>query len=383
MKSNNASATLLGLVDCLYDAIANPARLDDFLGQTADAVSAKSGLLRVKDAAMTRVLYGRTHNLDEGLQRAYADHFIRVDPYVEVLKVLPKGVVYPGEHAVPAHELAKTEFFNDYMRPMNNAFVAGGVALGGDRLALQFALQRDARGGAFDKGDIAFLQALMPHLQRLLDIQAIHDLQAKRAMAADHVVESFEAAMILLDQDRVMVHANAVAETLLRRGAGLTVVGRRVTAVDDQDAQGLRALVANACNPAVRTAEAVGSMLIRASEDGERNLLVVIHPLRGENTGSLFAANPEAAAVLYCVSPAQGHGIKRQMLRTLFGLTPAEARLALELTRSADLQQAAEQLNLSANTVKSQLRAVFRKTNTRRQQELVRLLSDRRWALVG
>jgi DNA-binding CsgD family transcriptional regulator len=61
-------------------------------------------------------------------------------------------------------------------------------------------------------------------------------------------------------------------------------------------------------------------------------------------------------------------------LRDLFGLSPSEARLAVRLARGDALAGAAEDLGLTYATVRAQLVAIFRKTHTNRQGELVHLL---------
>lgn len=65
-----------------------------------------------------------------------------------------------------------------------------------------------------------------------------------------------------------------------------------------------------------------------------------------------------------------------QMLREGFGLTAAEARLALILAEGPTLAEAAERLGVSVNTVRNQLRAVFDKLGLNRQSELVRALTQ-------
>jgi DNA-binding CsgD family transcriptional regulator len=63
-------------------------------------------------------------------------------------------------------------------------------------------------------------------------------------------------------------------------------------------------------------------------------------------------------------------------LRELHGLTPAEARVAIELLQGHRIAQAARRLGTSPNTVKTQLQRVFEKLQVSRQTELVRLLMD-------
>ena len=60
-----------------------------------------------------------------------------------------------------------------------------------------------------------------------------------------------------------------------------------------------------------------------------------------------------------------------KLLRSHFGLTQAEARLALHLVAGETLRCAAVKLSISYETARSQLKSIFKKTRTHRQAELV------------
>lgn len=62
-------------------------------------------------------------------------------------------------------------------------------------------------------------------------------------------------------------------------------------------------------------------------------------------------------------------------LEQVFCLTPAEARVTLLLVGGKTLDEIAQKLHVSVATVRSQLKAVFDKTRTHRQAELVMLVS--------
>lgn len=63
------------------------------------------------------------------------------------------------------------------------------------------------------------------------------------------------------------------------------------------------------------------------------------------------------------------------VLQKLFDLTPAEARLAIEIVSGRTLSEVSTKMGLSNATLRTQLSAVFTKTQTRRQAELVALLT--------
>jgi DNA-binding CsgD family transcriptional regulator len=63
------------------------------------------------------------------------------------------------------------------------------------------------------------------------------------------------------------------------------------------------------------------------------------------------------------------------LLAAVFGLTPAEARLAAIMAEGRDPERAAEELGIARVTARNQLKAIFAKTDTHRQSELVAMLS--------
>ena len=62
------------------------------------------------------------------------------------------------------------------------------------------------------------------------------------------------------------------------------------------------------------------------------------------------------------------------LLRRAYGLTAAEARLALALDRGGTLVEIAARLGVSYETVRAQLKAAFTKTGTRKQRDLLALV---------
>jgi DNA-binding CsgD family transcriptional regulator len=58
-------------------------------------------------------------------------------------------------------------------------------------------------------------------------------------------------------------------------------------------------------------------------------------------------------------------------LRNRFDLTPAEARLVVQVVTGISLKSSAKALGVSYETVRRQVKSVFHKTGTHRQSELV------------
>jgi DNA-binding CsgD family transcriptional regulator len=67
-------------------------------------------------------------------------------------------------------------------------------------------------------------------------------------------------------------------------------------------------------------------------------------------------------------------GTVARQLESMFGMTPAEARLTEALVQGQSLQQYAEARRVTMSTVRTQLKAATAKTGTRRQADLVRIV---------
>ena len=103
--------------------------------------------------------------------------------------------------------------------------------------------------------------------------------------------------------------------------------------------------------------------LARASRSTPATALCATSP-RHSHSGA--ASAPDLAALPGAVR-----------LRAEFGLTKAEARVALRVVEGSSLASAAQAFNVKLTTIRSQLQQVFAKTGTSRQAELVALLLSR------
>ena len=105
------------------------------------------------------------------------------------------------------------------------------------------------------------------------------------------------------------------------------------------------------------------SWLVTSSKKGITTLVKQMANERSDGTSTLILldldAHPEPSS---------------RTLQCLFGLTAAETQLALELARGRNLLDIARSRRLSRTTIRSQLGALFVKTQTRRQADLVALL---------
>lgn len=89
----------------------------------------------------------------------------------------------------------------------------------------------------------------------------------------------------------------------------------------------------------------------------------------------LITTSRSSATLLVLVDPTHKGRIDENVLRRLFGLTQAEAKLAARVGGGERVRAIAHARGVALGTVRSQLRAIFSKTRTKSQPSLVLLLA--------
>src|SRR5690606_20913550 len=133
----------------------------------------------------------------------------------------------------------------------------------------------------------------------------------------------------------------------------------------------LQALVARVIeNQRQGRAGLVEAMRIRRG-DGRMDLGLVVRPVPA---GAWSEGKSMPAVALFISDPEDVTEAPVQVVTKLFGFTPTEAPLAILFAKGLSLDEAADTLHVSRNTVRNHLRAVFAKTGVKRQAMLIRLV---------
>ncbi|WP_171049003.1 helix-turn-helix transcriptional regulator [Rhizobium sp. MHM7A] len=195
-----------------------------------------------------------------------------------------------------------------------------------------------------------------------------------RAMSASRVggmVEAFRStgvAAIFFDRFCHVTEVTPEAERLF--GEEIYVSNRticsRVPDVTTAIRKRMRAAVTERW---LRPDEPGASLAIQ--RDGMRPMILRIQRLGGNLPD--FFAHSVGVCLIEDVGREQRQNL--QQLRQLFGLTATEAIIATMISRGETLQDIARDRAISYETVRTHLRSIFSKTNTRRQAELAALLT--------
>jgi DNA-binding CsgD family transcriptional regulator len=345
-----------------------------------------------------RFEYARTHyaRTDAAAVARYQAHYGRIDPVFEpVLRGARAGVLLLSDALMPARELRRTEYYADWIRPNGfGAAAATALARHGSAMASLFVV-RPRRRGPFTAGDVEVLGLLLPHVATAVRVSLrLSALGAERdavACALDHWAD----AVLLVDSTASVHAANRAAEALLDAGDGLAcepargLLRGRLRAATPALTAALRRLVSAAAAVAVRPAGNDAAVALPPRDlaltrpSGRPPLVMAVAPLsprsaRGAAWIDAVAPDVTDAAVLLFVSDpaAVGDAARlRERLRAVYGLTPAEAAVAVAVASGEGLLAVAAAQGVALATVRTQAQQVYRKTSVRGQAALARLVA--------
>lgn len=187
---------------------------------------------------------------------------------------------------------------------------------------------------------------------------------------APHIFDWFSVGIVLLDRAHRVVFANAPARSFVPRGTRLRPDSSIFDSFTPGTSQRLGELLQAAQGGAAMAATSIPSATDNSS------LMLLVSSLRSGEAAQLDRALQDATAILFVCDPARPIDIPLACMIEAYGLTLAEARVAISASSGMTVAGMALGLGLSPNTVKTHLRRVFAKTGTNRLAELTRFIAS-------
>ena len=224
------------------------------------------------------------------------------------------------------------------------------------------ALFRTEYQRPFNYDDRLLAQRFNGHFQKALDIQKKHH---NLNTISDRVVDALALPIFITDDKEKVLHLNVRADHLLKNTHNLILDAEgNLRCTNSAKNKELITLIAKA----TRNKPMNGAMFL----DADKIEQIFVQPLPVTPLFNLNCKNPLA---LIMKTEANISSVTLQLLGKLYQLTPAELRVASALMQGKSPDNHAKVEGVTINTIRIHLKMVLRKTNTRRQAELVALLS--------
>jgi DNA-binding CsgD family transcriptional regulator len=356
------------LVEVLYESILDNSRWNEAMELCARYAGGIAAVMFTLDKHLNTPVFsvqgGEITNPENASE--YLNHYMSIDPRMTRMMSGSGVGVWQNCHTYFDKQFVnRNEFYQDFLIPNGGRYTLAAWVDDGPGQHTAIGLQRSADQLQFGEAELMAAQRFSGHLQRALRLQShTQQLQAKAEMGA-RAIDALALAMFIVDDTAAILHLNSVAECLLHNSdSGLICRSGRLSAHHSLNKTQLMALISAASTGFPATG---GAMFLR----GQTKFQLFVMPLPA---ASPFSKDWQKPLVLILVLEAGMNPSSFQLMGQLYGLTTAELRVASALLAGKTPEEYRLEAGVSMSTVRSQLKSLYRKTDTRRQSELVSLL---------
>lgn len=342
----------------IYDAATDDAVFDQLAARLAAAVGARSAVLHWGQGPAQAAEISYSGYFSEEQMALYGQEFVHDDVWGAAMEGRAVNRIWDCEAVVPDRTYERSRIFNEWIRPMgDDTFRCLGGVIRHNGTTGHIGLHRGRTQKSFDERERMAVQDCLDHIGRMFDIRRQLDRANHRGRSLQATLDLVGHAIFTLNASGRLISCNAPAEAMLRRQDALLLRQNHVRARDGQSDVALQAALRAA---AAREGTQAGALFVQR----ERSLPYML-------SVSAIWSGSERQIVLIATDPATRDASLASRLRALHGLTRAEADIVVALCDGKALEDVSHERGVALATVRTQMKAIYSKTDCRRQSELV------------
>jgi DNA-binding CsgD family transcriptional regulator/PAS domain-containing protein len=360
----------VALVEMIYAATGDSSLWPSVLERLTESVRSRSASITIEDRRQPVQSIEWSFGVENRVADDYARYYAQKNIYLEAgLPAMQTGALLVGGDFVPDALALKSEFYNDFMRPMGVFHHAVGCLYRDGAVAALLHLPRPIGAPTYSTAELDFCRRIIPHMQRAVAIHRQIVNADIRLSASDAAMDCLPIGIVITSGDGSPVYANHSAREVLEAQDGLRLTPNGFIVDNARDGAELRKQLRSAANAAALERGPVVVQITRRSARAPYAVLVSRARHRRLTLGS-----GDCRLVVFIHDPAKHPVAWDTLLQQLYNLTPAETRVVSLLVRGHRLDQVCDQLAVTANTARTHLKRAFAKTGARSQSDLIRIL---------
>ena len=363
------NAQLLDTVSLLYESALDDERWPLALRSLARLGGGHGTFYIVTDPRSGTIVHSEAAGVDPALNGLYIDHYASAEVRIPPALDYGVGQWMTEDMLLDRHAFERSEIFNDLLAPYDVPWVAATWTGRSAQASALLVIERGMSEGKVSDADLDVLAAASPHVIRGMRARQLG--LALRQRACWDVIERLPFGVVLLDGHGSVIEMSGPARALQSPGGALASAGLRLHAAHPDDDACLQRAIATTLQSRRLSRLPGATLAVRKTGSGSKVTITVI-PACGGVPGLTGRA---PAAVLFIADPDTARPPATAALRSTFGLTDAEARLACLLYTGATLRDCADSLGVTMNTAKTQLRSLYSRAGFRNHVDLANALS--------
>ena len=360
------------LVSSIYDAALDDRLLNDALVTIADVTGCRTASLEVYASRTVRLTGGRNPLCAPDYKESYLAYWRDRLPQRRATNSFGVAQVFRSADIWDREVVEGSAFFNEWLRPQgmggdgryaNVAMIGGATAVLGAFKPFKAPEFSPEEQLLFASATHHFVRAL--GIRRRLRLAEACDMAPTREMAPK--------GFLIVDKAGSVLTAHEPTQRRLRSAGLLSSAGEQGRIESSEGA--LERLIAGAACGGSEGTPYAGQVEHRGC-DGVLLRITILPLARHAAPYDPWTAIDQPTALLHVGAPEVAARERAGRLAADFGLTPAEAAVAVEAAKGDGRAAVAARLGIRETTVRSHLSAIFDKLGIHRQAELTRIVAE-------
>ncbi len=358
------------LVGLIYESVQDIGQLVPAMALMCNEIGALAGHYIHMDVASREVFSSLISDPAFSAGDAeYRNYYSSIDERLQWVATGAIGEWRTDYERFDERSVRRSEIYNDFLFKYGVRHLIVG-RIGGEALENEgLSFLRPLGAKHYDAQDLQFLERTTGHLVRSSVLRRRLRGLERQQQADQTLLKYLPYGTVWVDAACRVVSFNNVAADILAGADGICVKAQRLCMADS----GADGMLAAAVRQATGGEGRRGQWFAARREREAPPLVVSVIPAQAEQQAELVDGSAPLALVI--LQDMNRQRLPRSaVLRKMFALTPAEARLAEALLDNETIESYAQKADVSRNTVRTHMASLFSKTGTRRQAELLRIL---------
>jgi DNA-binding CsgD family transcriptional regulator/PAS domain-containing protein len=343
------------LIKLLYSALVQPGGFIEFLNELTCRLNLLSGAVVMFNNKFESADLVWVKGLDLNKAAEYTKRYGERDALEKHLLTSPPGqLIVLGDQEMEQALLTDPECVQA-VQELDVYYAAAAVLGCDDCWTSRLYFQRNKGQGEFLPEECLLLEKLIPHIQHAVQLYHIKLNNDKQQLLSELLFEQILLPVILLDETGHISHCNQQAELYLSRHPHLKIINKSLHWINTRNNQQIQQTIQTCLSEQ-------STHILPLGIDDCVPIILTFVPL-------VFKQNANGAAVF--IYTENQLPVNQQILCELYDLSVKEAFVCSELITGRSPAEIAEVTYLSYETVRTYIKRIMTKTETRRQGELI------------
>lgn len=362
------------LLERVYSSLWSPDGMDGALMALKDYFHCCSATLVSIQNNPRQIIYGWSVGIPENHgQRYIENNWIAKDIAIDYFAAeSPKQQSFVASsqllHDMPLVEVV-TDEFKPWLRDEEIVDTCGYILDQGEHESQLISFQRNKNMGQFSKADLEQMNLIVPHVKQCVGLFNNFHQQQIKSDTLQAAINSLQLPTLVLNNLLQVIQANPAAEIFLQQHPVMSLQNKQLI-MQDEDIH--HEYIFQACK----------QVSYRTNEQEESKHTILTIPCeKGEiqlSLSPMFATEEKGShkkgLLVQCYLIEKKSELTIEKIQQAYNVSKAEAEVCLLLALGRSVADISDVRKVSINTVREQIRSIFKKTPYSRQGELITAL---------